>query len=64
MTHYSYQGMQKERDELLSADEAAIRALAPYLNAFMEDECLCVVGNEAKIKEQGDLFMATEYLFH
>jgi hypothetical protein len=64
MTHYSYERMQKERDELLSADETAIRALAPYLNAFMEDECLCVVGNEAKIKEQGGLFMETEYLFH
>jgi hypothetical protein len=37
--------------------------LAPYIRAFMEDECLCVVGNEANIKEQGKLFMETDYLF-
>jgi hypothetical protein len=64
MAHYSYESVQKERDELLSADTESIRALAPYIRAFMEDECLCVVGNEANIKEQGSLFKATEYLFH
>jgi hypothetical protein len=63
MTHHSYESLQKERDELLSADEDAIKALAPYIRAFMEDECLCVVGNEANIKEQGKLFMETDYLF-
>ncbi|MBO5473190.1 MAG: insulinase family protein [Lachnospiraceae bacterium] len=64
MTHYTYEQVQKDRDELLAADAETIRGLAAYIRAFMEDDCLCVVGNEEKIKEQKDLFMSTDYLFH
>lgn len=64
MTHYPYEKVQKERDELLSVVPETIRGLAAYINAFMEDECLCVVGNEEKIKQQKELFGETEYLFH
>ena len=56
--------MQAERDELLSTDADTIRGLAGYIRAFMEDECLCVVGNEEKIKEQENLFAKIEYLLH
>lgn len=64
MTHYSYEKVQKERDELLTASPQKIRELAEYIQAFMEDECLCVVGNEEKIKGQKSLFDETDYLFH
>lgn len=64
MTHYTYEQVQQDRDELLAADAETIRGLAAYIRAFMEDDCLCVVGNEEKIKEQKDLFMSTDYLFH
>lgn len=64
MTHYTMERVQKDRDELLATDAATIRNLAAYIRAFMSDDCLCVVGNEQKIKEQKDLFLHTDYLFH
>lgn len=64
MTHYPFEQVQKNRDELLAADADTIRGLAEYIRAFMDEDCLCVVGNEEKIKENGELFGATDYLFH
>ena len=64
LTHYDFERVQAERDELLSTDADTIRGLAGYIRAFMEDECLCVVGNEEKIKEQENLFAKIEYLLH
>ncbi len=64
MTGLSFERVQKERDELLSTDAESIRKLAAHIRAIMEDECLCVVGNEEKIKEQKDIFGAVEYLVH
>lgn len=64
MTHYDYEQMQKHRDELLSADADTIRGLSAYIRAFIEDDCLCVVGNEEKIKENAKRFGEIEYLFH
>ena len=64
MTHYSYEMAQKDRDELLSTDAETIRGLAEYIRAFMDEDCLCVVGNEENIKENSGLFDNTDYLFH
>lgn len=64
MTHYSYEMAQKDRDELLSTDVNTIRGLAKYIRAFMDEDCLCVVGNEENIKANNELFENTDYLFH
>ena len=64
MTNYSYEQVQKERDELLATVPETIRGLAEYISAFMQDESLCVVGNEDKIKQQKEVFAKTDYLFH
>lgn len=64
MTHYDLAQVQKNRDELLTADADTIRGLAAYIRAFMEDDCLCVVGNEEKIKENAARFGEIAYLFH
>ena len=64
MTGLSFDRVQRERDELPAADAETIRKLAAHIRAFMEDECLCVVGNEEKIKEQKDSFGSVEYLTH
>ncbi|MBD5522538.1 MAG: insulinase family protein [Lachnospiraceae bacterium] len=64
MTNYSYEQVQKERDELLATVPETIRGLAEYISAFMQDESLCVVGNEDKIKQQKEVFAETDYLFH
>ena len=55
--------MQKGRDEILSATAADIRELSAYIEAFMSEDFLCVVGNANKIKEEQKLFMNTENLF-
>lgn len=64
MTHYTFEQVQKERDELLGVQPGTIRGLAEHISAFMEDDCLCVVGNEEKIRKQERLFGETDYLFH
>lgn len=64
LTGLSYEEMQKERDELLRTSVEDIRALAAYIRAFMEDDCLCVIGNDEKIKECREMFGTTEALFH
>ena len=48
--------LQKERDQVLDATPADIRALADYLDAIMDCNCLCVVGSDAKLRENADLF--------
>ena len=64
MTHYPYEKVQQNRDELLAVDTDTIRGLSEYIRAFIDEDCLCVVGNEERIKENGELFAQTEYLFH
>ncbi|MDD2973237.1 MAG: insulinase family protein [Lachnospiraceae bacterium] len=64
LTNLDLPQVQKERDEILSATEADIQKLADYMQAFMSDDCICVVGNEDKIKEDAALFDHVENLFH
>lgn len=63
MTGLSQEVLQKERDEMLVTTAEDVRALAAYIEAFMSEEFLCVVGNTEKIKAETDLFMHTENLF-
>lgn len=48
--------IQKYRDQVLDATPEDIRALSAYVEAFMSDEFLCVVGNEQKIKSESEKF--------
>ena len=54
--------IQKERDEVIDVTAEDIRGLAAYIRAFMEDDFLCVVGSEQKIKAEADKFMNIENL--
>ena len=63
LTELSDEAIQKDRDEVLSANAEDIRKLSAYIKAFMDDECLCVIGNEDKIKECAQLFKKVEPLF-
>lgn len=63
MRGMSYEMIQKERNEVLDATPEDIRGLAEYIRAFMEDDCLCVVGSEEAIEAQADKFIKTENLF-
>lgn len=64
---YYFTGMTQEmvqtaRNEVLDAKPEDIRALAKYIRAFMEDDFLCVVGNEQQIQAEKDKFMKVESL--
>lgn len=47
--------IQKERDQILLAQEKDIQALAPLIEAILEDENICVVGSENAIKKERDV---------
>jgi len=63
MTGITVEMLQKEREEILSATPEDIRSLAAYIQAFMEDDFLCVVGNANKIKGNRERFLKIENLF-
>ncbi|MCR4909188.1 MAG: insulinase family protein [Lachnospiraceae bacterium] len=54
--NYTYEDLQKERDEVLGADVAAIRLLAPFARVIMEKNNHCAIGGEERIEENKDLF--------
>lgn len=60
MSNGSLEKLQKERDEILAADDQAIRELAPYVRTVMEQGYLCVVGNEDRIEQEKDCFQVRE----
>lgn len=53
----------QERDEILRATPADIRALEPLVASVLEDDCLCVIGNEDTLTKEADLFLHLEDLF-
>lgn len=55
-TQTSLDVLQKRRDQLLQTTAADIRALAPMIRALMKDNNVCVMGSEAKIRDDGSLF--------
>lgn len=62
MTKQTEEDFQRERDQLLSVEGEDIRKLADYVEAFLEEDCLCVVGTANKIKENEPLFKQVENL--
>ena len=55
--------LQKERDQILSATQDDIRALAPIVQAVLNTGSLCVIGNEEKVKNQETMFNEVKNLF-
>lgn len=64
MTHLTFEQVQEERDQVLAAGCGQIRALAPYLEAVLAQNNLCVIGNEEKLAEDRELFSELKSLFH
>ncbi len=62
LSNIGYEDIQKERDEVLHVTKEDIRALADYVKAMLDDECICVVGNEEEIRKNEELFMHMENL--
>ncbi|MNU00829.1 hypothetical protein D3C72_2440560 [compost metagenome] len=51
--------MQQERDEVLAATAEDIAAFAAWTEKLLEQGHRCVIGNEHKIGQAGDLFDST-----
>ena len=58
----TFEEVQRLRDERIDATPEDIRAYAPLFKAVMEQDCLCVVGSEAKIADAKELFDKVEAL--
>lgn len=63
LTNLTFEEVQKERDELLSCTQEDIRSLAGYMDAIMEADAVCVVGNGQAIEENKEMFHTIENLF-
>lgn len=63
LTGQTAEQLQKERDQVLDATAEDIRALAGHMKAFLEDDCLCVVGNTKKIEEEKERFGTLDSCF-
>lgn len=54
--------VQRERDEILSTTQEALRNTADMLRDAMAQETLCVIGSEEAVREAEDTFGSTRYL--
>jgi len=59
----THEDMQRERDEVLSTKPEDIKAFADMAEDLMKQNYICVIGNEGKIKENGDVFKKLVKLF-
>ena len=58
----SLEEVQKERDQILQATDADIRALADLIEAVLSDGHFCVIGNENTIRKEEDMFFTIRSL--
>ena len=56
LQHLTYEEVQKERDEILGTSREDIAAQADLVASVLEEDVLCVVGNENAIKDNSSLF--------
>ncbi len=52
----TYEKLQEEREDILNSDKYTIRSFAMLVSDLLKQECICVLGNENKIKEQKCMF--------
>lgn len=56
----TYEEIQKERDEILGASDADIRAFGGLLEAVLSDGAFCVVGGEEVLRRNSEMFLHLE----
>lgn len=59
----TYEDIQREREEVLNTKVEDIRKFGDLISAVMEQNYLCVLGNEEKIKENKEIFNELVTLF-
>lgn len=56
MSKGTFEDFQRERDEILDADQESIRALGDLVEAVLSQEYLSVIGNEEKLEKEAEMF--------
>ena len=59
----SFEELQKERDQVIGATEADIRALKDLVASVLADKNICVVGNEETLQKEAGLFKELKNLY-
>ncbi len=54
--------LQRERDEVLGCSLEKLKALVPYVEAILSEDCRCAVGSGVKLEEEKELFSHIESL--
>lgn len=62
MVGTTFEDIQKERDQVISASVEEIQALADLVDCIGNSNYFCVIGNETKLIENKDLFLTIEPL--
>lgn len=62
LSEITMEEIQKERDEIISANVESIHALSDIVKSIIDAGNICVIGNEQKIEENKDLFMKVKNL--
>ena len=63
MSNESFEAVQKERDEILSATDEDIQKLSDYVEAMLDANLICVLGGEETIEAEKHLFGQVENIF-
>lgn len=63
MNHVSREMIEQERMEILTAQQEDIRALYKVAEAVLANRQICVIGNEAVIEDEKELFTEVKDLF-
>ena len=61
--HETIENLKKERLQVLQASQEQIRGFADLVASVLEDNNICVIGNEGKIETEAGLFKQTVNLF-
>ena len=59
----TFADVQRERDEILQATAEDVRAFADMIQTILDEQNLCVIGNENMIREASDMFDHIEKLY-
>ena len=55
--------IQRERDEILNATQEDIRGLRDMITSVLEEENLCVIGNEETLRSGKEMFAQLKNLY-
>jgi Zn-dependent M16 (insulinase) family peptidase len=62
MSGVTMEDIKRDRAEILATTKEDIRKLAPLVKAVVDENNICVIGNEEKVKKCSDMFMEVKAL--